>query len=137
MMNPAQHGARRRLYPALGAGALLVGALGYVGLVDPHKPDSVFPICPFRLLTGWNCPACGGLRMVHDVLHGDLAAAISDNAFVLVGIPVLAGWILLRRRSGKSLFSAPAVATLMIATLAWTVVRNLPGFPLVPTLLIS
>ena len=137
MTNPAQHGARRRLYPALWAGALLVGALGYVGLVDPHKPDSVFPICPFRLLTGWNCPACGGLRMVHDVLHGDLAAAISDNAFLLVGIPVLAGWILLRRRSGKSLFSAPAVATLMIATLAWTVVRNLPGFPLVPTLLIS
>lgn len=137
MTNPAQHGARRRLYPALGAGALLVGALGYVGLVDPHKPDSVFPVCPFRLLTGWNCPACGGLRMVHDVLHGDLAAAISDNAFLLVGIPVLAGWILLRRRSGKSLFSAPAVATLMIATLAWTVVRNLPGFPLVPTLLIS
>jgi Protein of unknown function (DUF2752) len=137
MTNPAQHGARRRLYPALGAGALLVGALGYVGLVDPHKPDSVFPICPFRLLTGWNCPACGGLRMVHDVLHGDLAAAISDNAFLLVGIPVLAGWILLRRRSGKSLFSVPAVATLMIATLAWTVVRNLPGFPLVPTLLIS
>ena len=137
MTNPAQHGARRRLYPALGAGALLVGALGYVGLVDPHKPDSVFPICPFRLLTGWNCPACGGMRMVHDVLHGDLAAAISDNAFLLVGIPVLAGWILLRRRSGNSLFSAPAVATLMIATLAWTVVRNLPGFPLVPTLLIS
>lgn len=137
MTNPAQHGARRRLYPALGAGALLVGALGYVGLVDPHKPDSVFPICPFRLVTGWNCPACGGLRMVHDVLHGDLAAAISDNAFLLVGIPMLAGWILLRRRSGKSLFSLPAVATLVIATLAWTVVRNLPGFPLVPTLLIS
>jgi len=135
--NPAQHGARRRLYPALGAGALLVGVLGYVGLVDPHKPDSVFPICPFRLLTGWNCPACGGLRMVHDVLHGDLAAAISDNVFLLVGIPVLAGWIVLRRRSGKSLFSLPAVATLVIATLAWTVVRNMPGFPLIPTLLTS
>jgi hypothetical protein len=137
MTNPAPHGARRRWLPALGAGALLVGAFGYVGLVDPHKPDSVFPSCPFRLLTGWNCPACGGLRMVHDVLHGDLAAAISDNAFLLLGIPVLAGWILLRRRSGKSLFSLPAVATLVIATLAWTVVRNLPGFPLIPTLLTS
>jgi len=137
MTNPAQHDARRRWLPALGAGALLVGAVGYVGLVDPHKPDSVFPICPFRLLTGWNCPACGGLRMVHDVLHGDLAAAVSDNVFLLVGIPVLAGWLLLRRRSGKSLFSLPATATVVIATLAWTVVRNLPGFPLVPTLLTS
>jgi hypothetical protein len=135
--DPAQHRARRRLLPAVGAGALLLGAVGYVGLVDPHKPDSVFPLCPFRLLTGWNCPACGGLRMVHDVLHGDLVAAISDNVFLLVGIPVVAGWILLRRRSGKSLLSLPAAALFVIATLAWTVVRNLPGFPLVPTLLTS
>lgn len=132
MTNTAQH---RRLYPTLGAGALLLGALGYVDLVDPHKPDSIFPICPFRLLTGWNCPACGGLRMVHDLLHGDLPAAISDNVFLLVGIPVLVGWILLRRRSGKSPLSLPAAATLVIASLAWTVVRNLPGFPLIPTLI--
>jgi hypothetical protein len=142
--DPAQHGVararesrRRRLYAALGSGALLAGALGYVGLVDPHKPDSIFPICPFRLLTGWNCPACGGLRMVHDVLHGDLAAAVTDNVVLLVGIPLLAGWVLLRRRSGKTLLSPPAAATVLIAMLAWTVVRNLPGFPLVPTLLIS
>ena len=39
--------------------------------------------------------------MIHDVLHGDLAAAITDNVFLLVGIPMLAGWILLRRRSRK------------------------------------
>jgi len=139
--NPARHDARahspRRWYLVFGSGALLAGAVGYVGLVDPHKPDSVFPVCPFRLLTGWNCPACGGLRMVHDVLHGDLAAAIIDNVFLLVGIPLLVGWILLRRRSGRSLLALPAVATVVIAALAWTVVRNLPGFPLVPTLLIG
>jgi Protein of unknown function (DUF2752) len=145
--DPFQHGAapvgsrpagrwyRRHLYAALGSGALLAGALGYIGLVDPHNPDSVFPVCPFRLLTGWNCPACGALRMTHDVLHGDLVAAINDNVLVLVGIPVLAGWILLRRRRGKSLLTMPAAATVVITMLAWTVVRNLPGFPLVPTLL--
>jgi hypothetical protein len=147
--NPTQHGAtrvpvrpagqshRRGRYQTLASGALLAGALGYVGLVDPHNPDAIFPVCPFRLLTGWNCPACGGLRMVHDVLHGDLAAAVNDNVFLLVGIPMLAGWILLRRRSEKSLLSVLAAATLVIAMLAWTVVRNLPGFPLVPTLLTS
>jgi hypothetical protein len=128
---------RRRLAVALGSSALLAGSLGYVGLVDPHKPGSVFPVCPFRLLTGWNCPACGGLRMTHDLLHGDLAAAITDNVFLLVGIPLLAGWILLRHRRGKSLPPRPAAAIAMIAMLAWTVVRNLPGFPLVPTLLTS
>jgi Protein of unknown function (DUF2752) len=140
MTNPARRGrarARGRLYCTLGSGALLAGALGYVGLVDPHKPDSVFPMCPFRLFTGWNCPACGGLRMVNDVLHGDLAAAITDNVFLLVGIPMLAGWILLRRRSARSVLPPLAAATFLIAALAWTVVRNLPGFPLVPTLLTS
>lgn len=128
---------RRHLSVALGSGALVAAGLGYVGLVDPHRPDSVFPMCPFRLLTGWNCPACGGLRMTHDVLHGDLAAAITDNIFLLVGIPVLTGWLLLRRHREKSLLPVPTAATIMIAMLAWTVLRNLPGFPLVPTLLIS
>jgi uncharacterized protein DUF2752 len=146
--DPSQHGIapassrpahapvrRHRLYGALGSGALLAGALGYVGLVDPHHPGSILPACLFRVLTGWNCPLCGGLRMTHDVLHGDVAAAITDNVFVLVAIPMLAGWMLLRRRYKKTLLPMPAVVTVVIATLAWTVVRNLPGFPLVPTLL--
>jgi hypothetical protein len=69
----------------VGSGGLLLGAaLTYVGLVDPHRPGSAFPGCPFKLLTGWNCPACGGLRMAHDLLHADLSAAVVDNVFLLV-----------------------------------------------------
>ncbi|MGH3523722.1 MAG: DUF2752 domain-containing protein, partial [Mycobacterium sp.] len=49
--------------------------------------------------------------------------------------PVLAGWILLRRRRQEALLPIPAVVTLVLAAIAWTVLRNLPGFPLVPTLL--
>jgi hypothetical protein len=73
--------------------------------------------------------------MTHDVLHGDLIAAINDNVLFLVGIPLLAGWVLFRRRSGRSPMTLPAVATVVITLLAWTIVRNLPGFPLIPTLL--
>jgi hypothetical protein len=143
MPSQAAHGAgrpaagwyRRHLFVVVGVGAMLAAALGYIGLVDPHKPDSIFPICPFRLITGLNCPACGALRMVHDVLHGDLAAAINDNVWLLVGVPLLAGWMLLRRRGGKLPLTLPTAAAVMITLLAWTVVRNLPGFPLVPTLL--
>ena len=69
------------------AGVLLAGALGYVGLVDPHNANSAYPHCPFKWLTGWNCPFCGGLRMTHDLLHGHLAASITDNVFLLVGWP--------------------------------------------------
>jgi hypothetical protein len=124
--------ARSRRYGVLAGGALLAGAVGYVGLVDPHKPDSVFPSCPFRLLTGWNCPMCGGLRMTHDVLHGDLAAAVADNVFLLVGMPLLALWLLQRRYRRATTAPAPAIAVVVIVTFAWTVLRNLPGFPLVP-----
>jgi hypothetical protein len=135
-LRPARDPVHRRLlYGGLGSAALLAGALCYVGLVDPHHPGSIFPGCPFRVLTGWDCPLCGGLRMTHDVLHGDLSAAITDNLILLVGIPMLAGWILLRRSRKKALLPMPAVVTVVIVMLAWMVVRNLPGFPLVPTLL--
>jgi Protein of unknown function (DUF2752) len=126
---------RARLYGVLGTGVVLAGGLAYVGLADPHKSDFVFPACPFKLLTGWNCPACGGLRMTHDLLHGDLAAAVVDNIFLLVGLPALLAWVLVRRRAGRPIFTPPAIAVIAVLAVAWTLARNMPGFPLVPTLL--
>ncbi|HJT90954.1 MAG TPA: DUF2752 domain-containing protein [Mycobacterium sp.] len=126
---------RGRLYGALGTGAVLAGGLAYIGLNDPHRPGSLFPPCPFKALTGWNCPACGGLRMTHDLLHGDLSAAVVDNVFLLVGLPLLAAWLLTRWRRGQSLMPVPAIVVIVVATVTWTVARNMPGFPLVPTLL--
>lgn len=73
--------------------------------------------------------------MTHDLLHGDLSAAVVDNVFLLFGLPALALWVLLRRQRGVRVWPPAAVAVVVAAALAWTVVRNLPGFPLVPTLL--
>src|SRR5579884_1149815 len=121
---PHPNGARRhRLLTAAGAGVALGGALGYVTLVDPHSPSSVYPACPFRWLTGWNCPFCGGLRMTHDLLHGDLVASVHDNVFLLVGLPLLLGWVLLRRRGGTASLPMPAVVTIALAATLWTVLR--------------
>ena len=128
-------GSRARLYGALGTGALLGGGLVYVGLADPHSPDFAFPACPFKLLTGWNCPACGGLRMTHDLLHGNLAAAAVDNIFLLVGLPALVAWVVVRWRTGRPIFNMTAIAVCAVLAIIWTVVRNMPGFPLVPTVL--
>jgi hypothetical protein len=126
--------SRGRLYGALGTGAVLAGAVTYVGLADPHRPGFLFPGCPFKMLTGLNCPACGGLRMTHDLLHGDLSAAVVDNVFLLVSLPLLAAWLVVRWRRGQRLMPMPAAVTIFVAAIAWTVVRNWPGFPLVPTL---
>ena len=119
----------------IGTGVALAGALAYIGLADPHRPGSLFPGCPFKALTGLDCPACGGLRMTHDLLTGDLAAAVVDNVFLLVALPVLAVWLLVRRRRGLTLMPVAATVTVIVSAVAWTVVRNWPGFPLVPTLL--
>lgn len=131
----APDSAPSRRVTVLGGAALGVAALSYVGLADPHRPGSVFPPCPFRMLTGWYCPGCGGLRMTHDLLHADVAAAVTDNIFLLAGLPLLAGWWLWRNHRRRPAFSVPVVIVISIAAIAWTVVRNMPDFPLVPTML--
>jgi hypothetical protein len=135
MAPSATNKARGPLLGTLGTGAVLVGGLAYVGLSDPHRRGFLFPGCPFKLATGWNCPACGGLRMTHDLLHGDLGAAVVDNVFLTIGIPLLAIWLLVRWRRGQRLMPIPATITIGVLAVAWTVVRNWPGFPLVPTLI--
>ena len=46
--------------------------------------------CPFRAVTGWDCPLCGGTRMGGALLRGDLGAAFAYNPVALVGLGVLA-----------------------------------------------
>jgi Protein of unknown function (DUF2752) len=45
--------------------------------------------CPFRAVTGWNCPFCGGTRMGDALLHGDIGAAFAHNPLALIGLGVL------------------------------------------------
>lgn len=71
--------------------------------------------------------------MTHDLLHADLAAAAVDNLFLLVALPLLGLWWLWRRQRGRPPVTVAAVAVIVVATVGWTVVRNLPGFPLIPT----
>jgi hypothetical protein len=118
----------------IGTGVALAGSLAYIGLADPHKPGFLFPGCPFKLLTGFDCPACGGLRMTHDLLTGDIGAAVVDNVFLLFGLPVLLTWLVVRWRLGKKPMPVAATVAVVVAAAVWTVVRNWPGFPLVPTL---
>ncbi len=73
--------------------------------------------------------------MNHDLIHGDLPAAAMYNIFLLVVLPALALWVLARRAQGKPVFTVPMIVVTVVLVLTWTVVRNLPGFPLVPTIL--
>jgi hypothetical protein len=121
-------------------GVLAGGLAGcaYLAFNDPSDPATPMPACPFRAVTGLWCPGCGGLRMVHALLHGRVAEAAHDNVVLLAAAPfalaLLLVWSAASLRGERFVLRlSPRVAVALFAlVIAWTVVRNLPGFPLQP-----
>jgi hypothetical protein len=71
--------------PVVAGGILLAGCVA-LAVVDPtHGP----PICPFKAVTGLDCPGCGGTRALHQLFTGHLGAALSYNLLAVVILPVL------------------------------------------------
>ncbi|MEW2291637.1 DUF2752 domain-containing protein [Streptomyces sp. NPDC006743] len=111
--------------------AAVAGAFAYVGAVDPGRPGH-YPACPLLACTGLYCPGCGGLRSAHAFVHGDLLAALRDNAPAVAGYLAFAVlWTLWAVRSirGRPLRIEPRPVhlwTLGVLVAAFTVVRNLP-----------
>ncbi|MFC3578400.1 DUF2752 domain-containing protein [Streptomyces yaanensis] len=111
---------------------LAAGTAGsaYLYVTDPHEPGHVLPQCPFRLVTGLLCPACGGTRMVYDLMHGHFAEAWLDNRVLLLASPyalsLLGRWIVegLRGRRWQPRLSRRAQAVVLLVAVAWTVLRN-------------
>lgn len=66
-----------------------VAAILFYWHFDPLRTP-LMPRCPFRLLTGWSCPACGNQRAMHALLHGYIAEAWHFNRFLILSIPYFA-----------------------------------------------
>ena len=109
-----------------------VAAYGAIAISHPGGIDLV-PPCPFRSLTGLDCPLCGATRATLAlVVRQDLPAALDFNALYVLALPVVAFALAARWWNGRP----PAWLTrrwtpLAIAALAlaFTVVRNLPIAP--------
>lgn len=113
--------------------ALAVAAIAFVAVVDPHQSGR-YPPCPWHALTELWCPGCGGLRAMHDLAHGDVAAAAASNALAVAMIPVVAllwwRWLRARWRGetvGPPRLSPRATVVLVVVALIFTVGRNLPA----------
>ena len=113
-----------------GAGAALAAGLL---LRDPHRSGS-WGYCPFLLVTGHPCPACGGLRATRDLLTGDWAAALSSNAYVVLTIALAtigyAAWLASAVRGRRPSWARhlPALVTWWgIGLAAFGVARYLPA----------
>ncbi len=95
-----------------------------------------YPRCPIHSLTGFYCPGCGTTRALHQLMHGNLGAALRLNPLTLLLLPVLAySWLsfTLEVFKGKALpniFGARLITALLIGTtVAFAVLRNIPNYP--------
>ena len=120
--------SRKRIVTLAVIVVLIVAAVVYF-VVDPSS-SRWMPRCIFLSLTGFKCPGCGSQRVIHALLHGDVALAAHYNAFLLGAIPVIGLYLIndytpLRSRRLDHVLKHPAtIATLVALLLAWWVLRN-------------
>lgn len=111
--------------------ALALGTVFF--LLDPAQYP--FPRCPFYVFTGLYCPGCGSQRATHALLHGQVLRAAGLNLLAVAALPLLALGAADGVRAGLTgvprravLLYRPWLAWLTLAaTLAFAVLRNLPG----------
>ena len=126
--------SNRRVVAALTWLTIAAGGI-YLYIFEPGK-SGYFPFCPFRALTGLNCPGCGTTRSLHQFLHGNLTDAFKLNPLLVIAIPFLF-WALARYTNSAITGGPPRSANLR-PQYVWPVVglvicfwifRNTPFYP--------
>jgi hypothetical protein len=74
-------------FTAIAGLAMAAGALVVLFLFDPAT-HGFYPVCALHQTTGLLCPGCGTLRALHQLTHGNFAAAWRLNSFVVALLPV-------------------------------------------------
>lgn len=118
---------------------LVPAVLAMAGIVyyvfDPSNTELSFPKCPFHLLTGYQCPACGIQRAFHCLMHGDIMQALQYNYFFIVSIPlcvlaIMAEWYNYSHRfdwAEKIVNSKYTLISFAILFVLWWILRNILG----------
>src|SRR6516164_3101803 len=120
-----------RALPVAAVIALVAAASVVLFLFDPGH-YRFYPRCLLYQTTGLLCPGCGSLRALHQLLNGQVLAAIHYNALLVLATPI-AAWLtvrsLIRSRRGQpqSLEFHPAwMWVALAAVFLFGVLRNLP-----------
>jgi hypothetical protein len=91
------------------------------------------PLCPFKNLTGYYCPGCGGQRAFHQILHGNFVEAFQSNLLIYVFLPFfllkIADELLVTTISKKFLLRRKGIWIFLGFLIFFTILRNLPLYP--------
>lgn len=107
----------------------------YLFIFEPGK-TGIFPICPFRALTGFACPGCGSTRAMHALVHGDVIAAFKFNPLFVMSLPFL--FYAFVRFTSAAIKGRPLKGNQLDAKYIWTIFgvvlffwifRNTPFYP--------
>jgi hypothetical protein len=117
----------------LGLALLTAAGLALLFLFDPAR-HAFYPVCLFKKMTGYDCPGCGGLRALHQLLRGEVWCAFQLNAMVVVALPLLGAWAVQAWATGSrgSCRKAPVWIAAWVAlavVVGFGVLRNLPLWP--------
>jgi hypothetical protein len=136
---PVEADRARQLMIAGGVWLGLSAAAIFVFFFNPASPaNQWFPKCPFRLLTGMQCPGCGSTRAFYQLLHLHPLAAFKLNPLMVLTLPfIVYGFLGFTRsavmgRPQRRLFIPPIYlwAWLFLLIFFW-VFRNTPWYPFV------
>jgi len=130
-----------RWIPAVVAFGVLLGLAGGAWVLRAFDPGrgSLLPACRFNDWTGLQCPGCGMTRATHHLLHGRVEKAFYFNAFYVATLPGLVLWGVwwIRHWWSERTLTPRAIRLnawlgggVLAAWLAFWLVRNLPGWPL-------
>ncbi len=130
----APRAARRTRW---GLAAVTAAGCAYVAIADPNQSSTIYPQCPFRALTGLDCPGCGITRAVRSLVTGHPLQAMDHNLLFVVALVLGAvwfGWSELARWRGvpppRWSIGPRAMIGIGVAIGVFWVARNLPWGPL-------
>jgi hypothetical protein len=122
-----------RIYIKIGILAIVISSLAIIFKNVNPETSVLFPKCPFKLLTGLDCPGCGSQRTIHYLLNLKIDKAVQTNVLLVCGIPyIIIGYLfdlnhvrnqyLLNLR--KRFYGEKAIWVIIIVIILFWILRN-------------